>query len=381
VVGQIASGVAHDFNNLLAMIAGSLELAEQRIQDEPARALVRRALESAEVGGSFTRRLLSLARRRKLEPQRLLLTPRIAETMKLLPRALGEHIAYASELATDLWPAFADPGEVDSALLNLAINARDAMPKGGKLLVATMNVSLDAAATTLHPDARPGDYVRLSVVDSGAGMSPETLRRAFEPFFTTKDSRKGTGLGLSSVADFAKQSDGFVTIASEEGKGTTVAVYLRRAAEEPAAVRAATGAAHDPIPRGEGELVLVVDDDDHVRFVTMKRLEALGYKVIEARSGPEAVERLQANHPVQIVLSDVIMPGRMNGYDVARWVLSAKPGIKVVLTSGYSDREPGADGADVLDELPLLGKPCTREHLARTLREVLGKAASARGSA
>jgi PAS domain S-box-containing protein len=342
-IGQLAGGIAHDFNNLLAVIAGNLELLEQRIEDDGKRALVRRALDAAEAGASFNRRLLSLARSPKLTPSYVSLNARIEETMKLLRRTLGADISLTAQLATDLWPVLVDPGEIDSALLNIAVNARDAMPQGGVLCISTANVTVDASFASLHADPRPGDYVRLSVVDTGVGMKEEVVRRALEPFFTTKEPGKGTGLGLSSVHSFARQSGGFVTLASELGKGTTVSLYLPRAPAQPSVTRGSSPG--DRVPLGGGELVLVVEDDDRVREVTLKRLEALGYAVVEARSGPEAIDLLTTNASIRLVFSDITMPGGLTGYELARWVRTAKPAIKVLLTSGYDRSGDDHDGS------------------------------------
>jgi two-component system CheB/CheR fusion protein len=259
----------------------------------------------------------------------------------------------------------ADPGEIDSALLNLAANARDAMPNGGGMRIATSNVTLDApAAATLHMDARPGDYVCLSVADDGPGMPPDVLAKAFEPFFTTKAPGAGTGLGLTSVAAFAKQTGGFAAIESAPGQGCVASVYLPRAAKE-----AAARDRPSQIPLGGGELVLVVEDDEQVREVTAKRVESLGYAVIEASTGPEAIERLMSLEPVRLVLSDVVMPGGMTGYDVARWVAANKPGVKVVMCSGYDEGDRAAPGA--IEGVAVLSKPYSRELLARTLSNAL----------
>jgi two-component system CheB/CheR fusion protein len=370
-VGQLASGVAHDFNNLLAVIAGNLELAERRVHDEPTRLLLQRALEATEMGGSFNRRLLSLARKRKLEPKRVNLNERIEEASKFLTRTLGEHVQLRTELAPDLWTTIADAGEVDSALLNLATNARDAMPNGGNIVVTTSNVSLDAeSATRLHAEARPGDFVCIAFADNGADMSKETLARAMEPFFTTKEPGKGTGLGLSSVYSFAKQTDGFVVLASVVGQGTTVSLYLPRAATDALPKPAENASAL--LPQGDGELILVVEDDDRVREVTLKRLEVMGYAVAEARSGPEAIDLLANDDAVQLVLSDIAMPGGMSGYDLAGWVRETKPGIKVLLSSGY-DRG-GIGGRERDSEIVVLSKPYTREQLAHAVRKTLDEA-------
>jgi PAS domain S-box-containing protein len=367
-VGRLAGGVAHDMNNLLAVIAGNLEIAEQRTQDQETRQLIRRAMEAVEAGTSFNRRLLSLAQRRKLAPHRLALNARVEHMVELIERTLGEDVELHARLAEDLWDVHCDPGEFDSALVNLAINARDAMPEGGRLEIAARNVALDANASRLHPDARPGFFVGVSVIDTGTGMTPEVLKRAIDPFFTTKEPGKGTGLGLSSLHSFVRQSGGFVTLASEPGKGTIVNFYLPRASNEPATEHAASV---EEIPQGDGELILVVEDDDPVREITLKRLESLGYAVAEARSAPEAIKLLESGEPIDLVFSDVVMPGRMTGYDLARWIAAMKPNIKVVLTTGYNDGDAKADASPVGVKIPVLDKPYSREKLAQTMRRAL----------
>ncbi len=364
-VGQLAGGVAHDFNNLLAVIAGNLELAEDRIEDETARDLIRRAYNAAEKGSALNSRLLSLVRRLTLKPQQLSLNSQVEEAAKLLKSTLGENIALTMTLAPDLWMTLADPAEIDSAMLNIAANSRDAMPDGGRIAIATSNVTLDApAAANLHPDARPGDYVRLAVADNGVGMSPEVLAKAMEPFFTTKGPGAGTGLGLASVASFAKQTGGFSALESTPGRGCVVSLYLPRSTEE----RPAPDIHADDLPFGDGELVLVVEDDDQVREVTLKRIESLGYAVDEAKTGPAAVQRLRSGGPVQIVLSDIVMPGGMTGYDVARWVASNRPRIPVILCTGYNEED---HRGDALRDVAILGKPYSRTELARALWNAL----------
>ena len=365
-VGRIAGGVAHDFNNLLAVIAGNLELAEDGDVDEATRQLIRRARDAAEKGRDLNGRLLSLARKRGLAPQYLSVNWRIEETAKLLISTLGGHITVGMDLAADLWMTLADPGEIDSALLNTAANARDAMPKGGRIAIATSNVTLDAtSAATLHPDALPGDYVRLSIADDGAGMTQEVLERAMEPFFTTKGPA-GSGYGLASVAHFARQTGGFVTIASALGQGCIVSLYLPRCIKEPLVLADPARA----VSRGDGVLVLLVEDNDQVREVTLKRLESLGYAVAEAKTGSEAIERLKSAEPVQLVLSDIVMPGGMTGYDVARWVASNRPQIKVILCSGYNEGDCAGDQGPIRDTI-ILGKPYGRDQLARALSDAL----------
>ena len=367
-VGQLAGGVAHDFNNLLAVIAGNLELAEDRITDETVRDLIRRAYNAAEKGSALNSRLLSLVRKRTLKPQQLSLNSQVEETAKLLKSTLGEHIALTMTLAPDLWMTLADPAEIDSAMLNIAANSRDAMPDGGQITIRTSNVMLDApAAANLHPDARPGDYVRLAVADNGIGMSPEVLAKAMEPFFTTKGAGAGTGLGLASVASFAKQTGGFSALESTPGRGCAVSLYLPRSMED----TPAPDIHADDLPFGDGELVLVVEDDDQVREVTLKRVESLGYAVDEAKTGPAAIQRLRSGGPVQIVLSDIVMPGGMTGYDVARWVASNRPGIRVILCSGYNEEDHRGDAQNLVRDVAVLGKPYSRSELARALRSAL----------
>jgi PAS domain S-box-containing protein len=367
--GQLAGGVAHDFNNLLSVIAGNLELAEARVRDQTARDLMRRALDAAEQGSGLNRRLLSLARKRTLKPQRLILNCRVKETAKLLTSTLGEHIAVTTDLAPDPWMTLADAGEIDSAILNIAANARDAMPGGGTIRITTLNVTLDVrAAAKLHVDAKAGDYVRLAIADNGSGMPQKVLDKAMEPFFTTKESGAGTGLGLTSVASFARQTGGFATIASASNCGCVVSLYLPRAAEaQPAPEAVRPG----PAPLGDGELVLVVEDDRHVREVTLKRIESLGYAVEEARNGPEAIELIKSGAPISLVLSDIVMPGGLTGYDVARWVASNKPEIKVILCSGYNEGDHSGDVADAIPDVIFLGKPYGRDKLACALSEAL----------
>jgi PAS domain S-box-containing protein len=368
-VGQLAGGVAHDFNNLLAAITGNLELAERSIDTEKPRRWIRAALGAVEMGKSFNQRLLSLALKRKREPRHLVVNKRIQAMDALLARSLRENIELTTALAPDLWPTLADPGEIDSALLNLAINARDAMPGGGALAIETRNVTLDLRAASMHPGAHAGDYVRVSVIDTGTGMPPEVLSRAAEPFFTTKDPGTGTGLGLPSVFIFAKQSGGFATLASQVGKGTTVSIYLPRAAPEVAKFDAGSTNG-GTVLQGNGELILVVEDDHLIREATLQRLEALGYAVIEARTAPEAIEWLNSDEPVALVLSDFVMPGGMSGSDLARWVLAAKPGVRVLLMSAYN-ADLGSDGSDPMCRTKVLGKPFTLAELARSVHDAL----------
>ena len=368
-VGQLAGGVAHDFNNLLHVISGNLEIARDRIGDKAASDLLQRAQSAAEKGGALNRRLLSLARKRAFKPKPITLNDRVQETAKLLASTVGDHISIKTDLAPGLWMTLADPGEIDSAILNLAANARDAMPNGGNIRISTSNVTLDApAAAKLHPNGKPGDYVCLAIADNGAGMPEDVLGKAMEPFFTTKGPGAGTGLGLSSVANFARQTGGFTTVESEPDKGCTVSIYLPRVTMKPPA---ADGLPSSESAPGQGQLILVVEDNDQVREVTLKRLQTLGYAGIQARTGPEAIEQLKSKEPVQLVLSDIVMPGGMSGYDLARWVASNKPGVKVIMCSGRSEGDSGGDAQGAIRNIAVLGKPYTRDQLAHALKDAL----------
>jgi PAS domain S-box-containing protein len=367
-VGQLTGGVAHDFNNLLTVITGNHELLEQHLTEPKAHDLLQRAHEAAEMAARLTNRLLAFARRSRLAPVLLNLNEHVLTMSELLIRTLGEPISLKAVLAPDLWLTRADPSEVENAVLNLAINARDAMPEGGRLVIQTENASIDAAVAREVTGQKPGDFIRLSVTDTGIGMPPEILARAFEPFFTTKDGGRGTGLGLSTIYGFAQQSGGFAQIYSEVGEGTTVNIYLPRA----------TGDA-DLVPQApldgvlfseRGETILVVEDNDAVREAAMQRLEGLGYAVIEAASGRDAISILEQSSTIALVFSDVVMAGGISGFDLARWLIEHRPDIGILLTSGFAaealENKPGVDGT-----LRILRKPYNRRELSHALRQVL----------
>lgn len=368
-VGQLTGGVAHDFNNLLTVILGNLELLEPKLDDELSISLAGEAREAAEMGARLTDRLLTFARRQRLETRRLNLNEFVLNLNELLRRTIGADIDLSTSLAADLWSTEADPGQVENAVLNLAINARDAMmPNGGRLVIETRNASVDADAVAQFPELAEGDYVVLSVADTGIGMAPEVLARAFEPFFTTKGPSKGSGLGLSTIYGFARQSGGNVTIYSEPGRGTTVNLYLPRAD----AKRAATERPSAPTVAyaRKGESVLVVEDDDRVRRLTLTRLKQLGYELHEAPNGQEALAILERTPGINLVFSDQVMPGGMSGLDLAERVRQRYPETRIVLTSGYSADLIGREKVDGLG-LRVLRKPYQQEQLARVLREAL----------
>jgi PAS domain S-box-containing protein len=364
--GQLTGGVAHDFNNLLTIIGGNLELLQDQVTgDRPLRQL-KRALEAVGMGSRLTQRLLTFARRSNLEPEVLNLNDQVINIIDLLRRTIGETITISSVLAPDLGHAQADPSEVENAILNLALNARDAMPGGGKLIIETANATIDEtfAASIQGDGTAPGDYIRLSVTDTGTGMTPEVLTRAFEPFFTTKEHGRGTGLGLATVYGFARQSGGYATIYSEAGYGTTVNIYLPRSdlpfAEKDDVLTRFPATGH--------KRILVVEDNPDVRDVTVERLEKLGYQILSADSGPTAVELLKADPDIDLVFSDIMMAGGMSGYDLAAWVKANLPSTKMLLTSGFSN-ELVKRTAQGQSELKVLQKPYALADLAHAFRE------------
>jgi len=366
-VGQITGGVAHDFNNLLTVIIGNLDVAVDRVPPD-LRPVIESTLRAAERGSGLVGQLLAFSRRQALAPETLDFN-RLAEGMEdLLHRTLGEAVEIETKLAPNPWPAMADKGQVESALLNLAINARDAMPNGGKLTIETGNVHLDDDYAERNAEIAPGDYAMLAVTDTGVGMPPEVLERAFEPFFTTKETGRGTGLGLSMIYGFAKQSGGHLKIYSEVGHGTTVRLYLPRASMTVEAATAPKPAQVDH-PRG-GETILVVEDDADVRAYVVGQLRDLGYNVIEAVDGPRAQTILESESPIDLLFTDVIMPGGMTGRNLAERAKARRPDLRTLFTSGYTENSIIHQGK--LDPgVYLLSKPYRRQELARKIREVL----------
>jgi PAS domain S-box-containing protein len=366
--GQLTGGIAHDFNNLLAIVSGSLELLEPAVTDERAREHLERATNAASMGARLTSRLLTFARRRRLEPTLLSLNDQVKGLLELLQRTLGEQIILKTSLAPHLGLAIADPSEAENAILNFSLNARDAMPHGGRLIIETANFTLGESEAATVKGLKAGDFIRLSISDTGTGIAPDLLEKVFEPFFTTKATGRGTGLGLSTIYGFATQSGGTVTIYSEAGKGTTVHLYLPRAEAkaESAAATATRGSAI--LFSRNNETVLVVEDNPDVRETTLQRVEGLGYVVEEAPNGPQAITILGKRPDIALVFSDVVMAGGMSGYDVGRWVKEHKPEIKVLLTSGFAPEiaQTWQEG-----EFQVLRKPFSRAELARALSDTL----------
>jgi len=369
-VGQLTGGLAHDFNNLLAVVIGNLDILQDHLTDVPdAKEPLELALKASLGGATLIRQLLAFSRRQALSPKPFDLNSLVTSTRELMARTLGEHIEVEMRLASDLWPVLADAAQLESAIANLAINARDAMPGGGQLTLETANTHLDDTYVAANPDVLPGDYVTLSVSDTGTGIPPEVLRRVFEPFFTTKEHGKGSGLGLSMVYGFAKQSHGHVKIYSEVGHGTTVRLYLPRAPQQ-------TSAPKPEAPeRAESTTihatVLVVEDNVDVRRIVCKLLQDFGCTILEANSGAAALEILQSDRRIDLMFSDVVMPGGISGTELVQTARRLRPGIKTLLTTGFAEASL-RNQAQFADAGEILTKPYRRQDLARKIRGILG---------
>jgi PAS domain S-box-containing protein len=365
-VGQLTGGIAHDFNNLLTVVIGGLDSVADRMPGE-LRPPVDGALRAAQRGATLIRQMLAFSRRQTLIPEMLALNDLTGGMADLLRRTLGEQIEIDMKLSPGLWPILADKAQVENALLNLAINSRDAMPAGGKLTIETGNIHLDDDYAARNADLAPGDYVVLAVTDTGAGMPPHVLARAFEPFFTTKGVGKGSGLGLSMIYGFAQQSGGHLKISSEIGHGTTVRLYLPRQLAQ--SVGAVAAAGPDDHPRG-GETILVVEDDPLVRCFVVVQLRDLGYRVLEAADGPAAQKLLDDGASIDLLFTDVVMPGGMTGRQLADDAKRRRPNLKMLYSSGYTEDSIVHHGR--LDPgVHFLAKPFRRQDLAVKIREAL----------
>ena len=375
-IGQLTGGIAHDFNNMLAIVTGSLDMAKRRLkgtEDPKVGQSIDNAAEGARRAAVLTQRLLAFSRQQPLEPQALDANRLVSGMTELLRRTIGENIAIETMLAGGLWPCFADPAQLENALINLAVNARDAMPDGGRLIIETANARLDALDAA-GADVAPGEYVMLGVTDTGVGMSAEVIERAFDPFYTTKGPGQGTGLGLSQVFGYVKQSGGHVKIHSEPGLGTTLRLYLPRhfGAPAPAAEERRPAGA---LPQGRSDrLVLVVEDEEQVRVMTVEALRDLGYAVVDAPDGGAALALLDGLGPVDLLFTDVVMPG-MNGRELADQVRAARPETPVLFTTGYT-RDAVVHGGMLDPGVAFLAKPFTIDQLARKVAEAIGAAAS-----
>jgi signal transduction histidine kinase/ActR/RegA family two-component response regulator len=377
-IGQLTGGIAHDFNNMLAIVTGSLDMAKRRLTgDEHPKvaAYIDNAVEGARRAAILTSRLLAFSRRQPLEPQSLDANQLVNGMSELLRRSIGENIVVETALGEGLWRSFADPAQLENALVNLAVNARDAMPGGGRLTILTANADLDESHLGADAEAAPGQYVLIEVRDTGAGMGPEQVERAFEPFYTTKPVGEGTGLGLSQVFGYARQSGGHVEIQSEPGEGTAVRLYLPRhlgdyiVAEERFPAEAAPAGAADRI-------ILVVEDEAQVRRMTVDALRDLGYAVVEAADAAQALAIFTIEPRIDLLFTDMVMPG-MSGRQLADRIRAERPATRILFTTGYCQDALDADGGADDGALPLLAKPFTVDQLARKVHEVLTASAPA----
>jgi PAS domain S-box-containing protein len=368
-VGQLTSGIAHDFNNLLMIVTVNLDMLLPRLDagDALSHELAESALAAGLDGAELTRQLLTYARKQPMQSVPVDLNALVTRSVGLLCRTLSRIVDIETDLAPGLWPLESDPAQLEAALTNLAINARDAMPVGGRLTIATANRHVEARGASANGELKPGDYVVLTVADTGSGIAPDIIGRVFEPFFTTKPTGKGSGLGLSMIYGFAKQSDGHVEIESAVDRGTTVRLYLPRATRT--AERAPAPPRRSEPAAAAGELILVVEDNATVRKSVVRQLQKLGYRTIEAEDGQEALAALERDPRIDLLFSDVVMPGGMSGRQLAAAVRRRRPEMKILLTSGFPDK--AADGRARERTEQVLGKPYRQRDLALKLREIL----------
>jgi signal transduction histidine kinase/DNA-binding response OmpR family regulator len=373
-VGNLTGGMAHDFNNLLGVIIGNVDILRTLVKgNAELEELAGDALEAALKGADLTRRLLAFARRQPLQPERVSANELIANITRLLSRTLGEAIKIKVELASDLWPVYVDPAQLEAAITNLATNARDAMSRGGMLSITTRNTQLDAEYASRHTDLESGNYIAIEITDTGEGIPPEIIGRIFDPFFTTKEQGKGTGLGLSMVFGFVKQSGGHINVYSEPGIGTTFRLYLPQASAEGAAVE--KSAVCETPPCG-GETVLVVEDNAALRRISVRLVQSLGYKIIEAENADAALAAFEREQ-IDLLFTDVVMPGQLNGFELAREATARRPPLKVLLTSGFPDTKLNSslEGS----KIRLLCKPYRVVDLADAIRAALDRDGEERG--
>jgi len=370
-IGRLAGGIAHDFNNLLTIISGYSDLLhESLVEPDRRRGFVEEIKKAADRAASLTRQLLAFSRKQVLEPRVVNLNELVTNLEKMLQRLIGKEVSLLTKLDPHLGWVKADPGQIEQVVMNLSVNARDAMPQGGSLTIGTANVELDELFARQSTELRPGCYVLLSVTDTGSGMDQATLAKLFEPFFTTKAPGKGTGLGLSIVYGIVKQSHGHIAVTSEIGLGTAFKIYLPLVeAPVPGAPAAAPA-----LPRAQGsETVLVVDDEEQVRSLECGVLQANGYRVLSAADGEEALRICrEAGEPIHLLVTDIVMP-HMNGRELARQAVSLQPAMGILFVSGYpDDTEISSEGTP--DKTDFLQKPFTSETLLRRIRQALDEA-------
>jgi len=376
-IGQLTGGVAHDFNNLLTVMLGGLDSIERQLAEGPQSAVMENikrstamAMKAVERAATLTHRLLAFSRRQPLEPKPIDANRLVADMSELLRRTLGETIELETVLAGGLWSVTADPNQLENSLLNLAVNARDAMPDGGKLTIETANAYLDEDYVAKLVEPLPaGQYVMIAVSDTGTGMDSITLDRAFEPFFTTKDIGRGTGLGLSQVYGFVLQSQGYVRIYSELGQGTVVKLYLPRRIGADVAADSGLGRRH-ALATGDGETVLVVEDHEDLRSYSTGAVREMGYNVLEAADARAALAILESGVRIDLLFTDVVLPGGMNGRQLADAALKTRPTLKVLFTTGYT-RNAIVHNGQLDPGIQLLGKPFTYSDLSTKIRSVL----------
>lgn len=369
-IGQLTGGIAHDFNNLLQIVTGNLKLLGRNLPEDASR--LRRAADNAMRGAEraaiLTQRLLAFSRRQPLAPKPIDVNALVAGMSDLLRRSLGEPIEIETVLAGGLWRVEADPHQFENALLNLAVNARDAMPNGGKLTIETANTHLDEAYMRENVEVPVGQYVAICVTDTGAGMSKETMGRVFEPFFTTKEVGQGTGLGLSMVYGFVKQSGGNVKLYSEESQGTTVKLYLPRLF---GSIEEEQATSEPPVPEGRNdEVILVVEDDDDVRAYSTEVLRELGYKVLEAHDAASALRLIERQDRLDLLFTDIVLSGGATGRELADVARAQRPGLRVLFTTGYA-RNAIVHHGRLDPKVEMIGKPFTFAELAARIRDIL----------
>lgn len=371
-IGQLTGGIAHDFNNILAIVVGSLDmLAGQPELNAESRKFVADALHAAGSGAELTRRLLAFARQQPLMPRVIDVNAQIQQFAPLLRRSLGQHIEVNFLPGANVWPVFIDAANLEAAITNLAVNARDAMPQGGRLILQTENATLDQAYVDANPGAEPGDYVSVMISDTGTGMAADVADRIFEPFFTTKAVGQGSGLGLSMVFGFLKQSGGHIKVYSEPGHGTTMRLYLPRAGAGALSANPSGGTGQAQPGQRQSRLILVVEDNEDIRAVVLQQLAKLGYRTIAATNAGEAMRYIDSGAPLDLLFTDIVMPGGMSGYDLAREARRARPDMRILFTSGF----PGAVFPDTLEHDPktMLSKPYRMQELASRLAEIFGE--------
>jgi PAS domain S-box-containing protein len=377
-VGQLSGGIAHDFNNLLTVIVGNSEFLSDELKAQPdLRQLADDICRAGERGAELTQRLLAFSRRQMLSPVEFDCNDLLDSMHKLLRRTMREDVEIKVDFDSDIPMAFADPAQLESAILNLALNAQDAMAAGGRFTITTAGASLDEEYHALHPEVRPGEYVLIAVTDSGEGMPKQVLARIFEPFFTTKEVGKGSGLGLSMVYGFVKQSNGHVSVYSEPGLGTTVRMYLPAQPNKVPARPPREWIDQNQATAGSAGTVLVVEDDPFVRSHAVRCLQSLGYAIIAAVDGYDALQKLATEARVDVLFTDIVMPGGVNGWELADLAQRARPGLPVLLTSGYALETLIRHGRTNGESL-VLTKPYRKAELARRLREALNAATAPR---